>query len=206
MTIFLHLTEMTMIDYTHSRHVSKNNVPTKTHKCSVQMLITPFMESLVHVRKRVFSWYLKSQAVVFASWNQSLVFFSWSKLLSSNDLSTLCFTLLLSSSMKQELLHLHPGALADRKWNLQRKYGEWCLMSNSHQIIKHYFFQTDWLEPLNGCFIIPSLLVKILKIRTVAKFLHGCTLVMWKEGDLGNLNTSDFPPFISSFFFSIKLM
>lgn len=99
------------------------------------MLITPFMESLVHVRKRVFSWYLKSQAVVFASWNQSLVFFSWSKLLSSNDLSTLCFTLLLSSSMKQEFLHLPPRALADRKWNLQRKYEEWCLMSNSHQTL-----------------------------------------------------------------------
>lgn len=143
MTIFLHLSEMTMIDYTHSRHVSKMNVPTNTHKCSVQMLITPFMESLVQVRNRVLSRYLKTQAVFFASLNQSLVFFSWSKLLSANDLSTLCFTLLLSSSMKQEFLHLPPRALADRKWNLQRKYGEWCLMSNSHQIIKHYFFQTD---------------------------------------------------------------
>lgn len=75
-----------MIDYTPFRHVFKNNVPTNIHKCSVQMLITPFMKSLVHVRKRVLSWYLKSQAVNFASWNQSLVFVSWSKLLSANVL------------------------------------------------------------------------------------------------------------------------
>lgn len=133
-----------MIDYTHSRHVSKNNVPTNTYKCSVQMLITPFMESLVHVRKHVLSGYLRSQAVDSARWNQSLVFFSWSKLLSANDLSTLCFTLLLSSSMKQEFLHLPPRALVDRKWNSQRKHGEGCLMSISHQIMQTLFFP-NWL-------------------------------------------------------------